>query len=121
VVRGGSQIPHDPEPGENGQDVIGKVDFPPKPPLIDSRLVVMVVVVPTFSTTEDGQNETVLASIAGVVPNSADDVRQGIDEEGAMIEYGGGNEKSPDQSRKTPQPIHQKCIQHGRNEVKLVE
>jgi hypothetical protein len=81
----------------------------------------MVVVVPPFPTTENGQNETVLASIAGVVPNPADDVRQGIDEERAMIEYGGGNEESPDQSRKTPQPIYQEGVQQGRNEVKPVE
>ena len=105
--RRGSEFPHNPEPGKNGQYVIGKVHFPPKPPLIHRRLVVMVVIVPAFTTTENSQNETVLASIAGVVPNSADDVCQGIDEERAMIEYGGGNEESPDQSRETPQYIYQ--------------
>jgi hypothetical protein len=62
----------------------------------------MVVVVPAFAATENGQDETVLASIAGVVPNPADDVRQGVDEEGAMIEYRGGDEESPDQSREPP-------------------
>ena len=29
VVRRGSQVPHDPEPGEDRQDVIGEVHFPP--------------------------------------------------------------------------------------------
>ena len=76
VVRRGSQVPHDPEPGEHNQDVIGEVHFPPEPALIDRRLVVMVVIVPAFSTAENSQHETVSASIAGVIPNSADDVRQ---------------------------------------------
>jgi hypothetical protein len=107
VVRRGSQVPHDSEPGENGQYIIGKVDLPPKPSLIDCRLVVMVVIVPAFSTTEHSQNETVLASIAGVIPNSADDVGQGIDKECAVIEYGGRNEESPDEPWETPQHENQ--------------
>jgi hypothetical protein len=34
VGRRGSQVPYDPEPGEHGQYVIGKIYFPPKPSLI---------------------------------------------------------------------------------------
>jgi hypothetical protein len=67
----------------------------------------MVVIVPAFSTTEHSQNETVLASIAGVIPNSADDVGQGIDKECAVIEYGGRNEESPDEPWETPQHENQ--------------
>ena len=81
----------------------------------------MVVVVPALSATEHREDETVLTAIAGVVANPADDVRQGVDEEGAMIEDGSGNEEAPDQSREAPHRIHQPRVEEGRNDVKLVE
>ena len=46
----------------------------------------MVIVVPAFSTAEDGKNETVLAPVVGLVPDSADHVGKGIDEECTMIQ-----------------------------------
>ena len=60
------KIPHNPEPGQHRQDVIGKVHFPPKPPLIGRRLIMMVIVVPAFSTTEDRKNETVLTAVVRI-------------------------------------------------------
>ena len=83
-----SEIPHDPEPRQQQQNVIGHIHFPPKPSLIGGRLIVMVIVVPTFSTAEYGKNETVLTTVIGFVPDSADQVRKGIDEERTMIQRG---------------------------------
>ena len=83
-----SEIPHDPEPRQQRQNVIGHVHFPPKPSLIGGRLIVMVIVVPAFSTTEYGKNETVLTPVVGFVPDSTDQVREGIDEERTMIQRG---------------------------------
>jgi hypothetical protein len=48
----------------------------------------MVIVVPAFSTAEDGKNETVLTPVVGLVPDSADHMRKGIDEECAMVQRG---------------------------------
>jgi hypothetical protein len=39
----------------------------------------MMVVVPAFSATEQSQDETIPAPVAGIIANSTDDVRQGID------------------------------------------
>ena len=63
VFRGRSEIPHNPEPRQQRQDVIGHVHFPPKPSLIGGRLIMMVIVMPAFSTAEYGKNETVLTTV----------------------------------------------------------
>ena len=48
----------------------------------------MVIVVPAFSTAEDGKKEAVLTPVVGLVPDSADHVGKGIDEECTMIQRG---------------------------------
>ena len=62
----------------------------------------MVIVVPAFSTAEDGKNETVLTAVVGCIPNVADHVRERIDEERAMIQRSRRNKESPDKARKAP-------------------
>ena len=49
----------------------------------------MVIVVPALATAEDGKKEAVLAPVVGLVPDSADHMRKGIDEECAMVQRGG--------------------------------
>jgi hypothetical protein len=116
-----SEIPHDPEPRQDRQDVIGQVHFPPKPPLIGGRLIMMVIVVPTFSTAEYGKNETVLTAVVGFVPDSTDHVREGIDEESTMIQRGRGNKKAPDETWEPPETINEYRIAQWRDPVESVE
>ena len=121
VFRRRSEIPHDPEPRQQRQHVIRHVHFPPKPPLIGSRLIVMVIVVPALSTTEDGKHETVLTPVVGLVPDSSDHVRKGIDEECTMIQRGRRNKEAPDEPRESPYAIHEQRVSAWRDEIEPVQ
>lgn len=121
VLRGRSEIPHNPEPRQQRQDVIGHVHFPPKPSLIGGRLIVMVIVVPAFSTAEYGKNETVLTTVIGFVPDSTDQVRKGIDEECTMIQRGRRNKHAPDETWEAPDAIDEHCVAQWRDPVVLIE
>ena len=116
-----SEIPHDPEPRQQRQDVIGHVYFPPEPSLIGGRLIVMVIVVPAFSTAEYGKNETVLTPVVGFVPDSTDQVREGIDEECTMIQRGRRNKHAPDEAWEAPDAINEQRVQQWRDPVEPVE
>ena len=121
VFGGRSEIPHDPEPRQQRQDVIGHVHFPPKPPLIGGRLIVMVIVVPAFSAAEYGKKETVLTAVVGFVPDSTDHVRQGIDEECTMIQRGRRNKKAPDETWKSPNAINEQGVDKWWDPIEPVE
>ena len=116
-----SEIPHDPQPRQQRQDVIGHVYFPPEPSLIGGRLIVMVIVVPAFSTAEYGKNETVLTPVVGFVPNSTDQMREGIDEECTMIQRSRRNKHAPDETRQAPDAIHEQRVAQWRDPVEPVE
>ena len=116
-----SEIPYDTEPRQQRQDVIGHVHFPPKPSLIGGRLIVMVIVVPAFSTAEYGKNETVLTPVVGFVPDSTDQVRERIDEERTMIQRGRRNKHAPDETRESPDAINEQCIAQWRDPVEPIE
>ena len=116
-----SEIPYDTEPRQQRQDVIGHVHFPPKPSLIGGRLIVMVIVVPAFSTAEYGKNETVLTPVVGFVPDSTDQVRERIDEERTMIQRGRRNKHAPDETREAPDAINEQCIAQWRDPVEPIE
>ena len=81
----------------------------------------MVIVMPAFSTAEDGKNETVLAPVVGFIPDSTDQVRQGINEECAMIQRGRRNKKAPEETRKTPYAIDEQRVAQWWNPVEPVE
>ena len=116
-----SEVPHDPEPRQQRQHVIRHVHFPPKPSLIGGRLIVMVIVVPAFSAAEYGKKETVLTTVVGFVPDSTDQVREGIDEERTMIQRGRRNKHAPDETREAPDAIHEQRVAQWRNPVEPVE
>ena len=116
-----SEIPHDPDPRQQRQDVVGHVHFPPKPSLIDGRLIVMVIVVPAFSTAEDGKNETVLTAVVGLVPDSTDHVREGIDEECTMIQRGRRNKEAPNEAWKAPYDKNEQRVETWRDVVEPVQ
>lgn len=116
-----SEIPHDPEPRQQRQDVIGHVHFPPKPSLIGGRLIVMVIVVPALSTAEYGKNKTVLTPVVGFVPDSTDQVREGIDEERTMIQRGRRNKHTPDKTWEAPDTIDEQRIAQWRDPIEPVE
>ena len=81
----------------------------------------MMIVMPAFAATEHGQNKAVPAPVTGIIADTADDMRQRIDEERTMIEHRGGDEEAPDQTGDSPERVHQDCIQHRRNGVKLIQ
>jgi len=116
-----SEIPHDPQPRQQRQDVIGHVYFPPEPSLIGGRLIVMVIVVPAFSTAEYGKNETVLTPVVGFVPDSTDQVRERIDEECTMIQRGRRNKHAPDETREAPDAINEQRVAQWWDPVEPVE
>ena len=116
-----SKIPHDPEPRQQRQDVIGHIHFPPKPSLIGGRLIVMVIVVPAFSTAEYGKNETVLTAVVGFVPHSTNQMCQGINEERTMIQRGRRNKHAPDETWEAPNAIDEQCVAQWRDPVVLIE
>ena len=115
------EIPHDPEPREERQDVIGHVHFPPKPSLINGQLIVMVIVVPAFSTAEDGKDETVFTAVFGPVSDTTDHVREGIDEEGTMIQRGRRNKEAPDEGWEASYAIQDQRVETWRDEVEATE
>ena len=81
----------------------------------------MVIVVPPFSTAEDGKHETVLTPVVGLVPDSSDHVRKGIDEERTMIQRGRRNKEAPDEPREPPYAIHEQRVHAWRDEVEPVQ
>lgn len=57
------QSPDQAQPRKHLQAVVGDVNFPPVEPVAGAALETMVVVVPAFTQTDQGENETV----AGIV------------------------------------------------------
>ena len=81
----------------------------------------MVIVVPAFSATEDGKSETILTSVVRLVPDSAEHVRKGIDEECTMIQRGRRNKEAPDEAWEAPDAIHEQRVKKWRDPVEPVE
>lgn len=81
----------------------------------------MVIVVPAFSTAEYGKNKTVLTTVVGFVPDSTDQMREGIDEECTMIQRSRRNKHAPDETWETPDAIDEQRIAQGRDPIEPVE
>src|ERR1700690_1872273 len=92
----GAQVPDDVEEGEEFEDVVGDVDFPPVEALAGADGVAVVVVVPAFAHGDEGEGEAVAAVVGGVEAAGADDVGEGVDAEGGVIDEDGAQEKSPE-------------------------
>ena len=115
------KVPHDSEPRQDRQDVIGQVHLPPKPTLIDGGLIVMVIVVPAFSTAEKRKHETVPTSVVRLVPDSTNHVCERIDEERTMVECRRRNKKPPDEAWESPYAIDEESVQKWRHVMESVE
>src|SRR6266850_2403600 len=62
-----AEIPHDAEPGEDFQGVIGDVNLPPVEALARRSHEVMMVVVPAFAEGEQREQPVVLAGVTGFI------------------------------------------------------
>ena len=93
----GVQVPDDAEPGERLQSVIGQVYLPPKEALAAGTGAIMVVVVPPFTKSEQGQPAIVAAVFVGGVAATAKLMGQRIDGASGMEKRDGRDEKTPNQ------------------------
>lgn len=82
---------------EELDDVVGRVNFPPEEPLACAVRVVVVVVVPAFTQSQDGEDEGVAAGFAGFITTATEKVAEGIDGEGGVIEDDGAEAESPEE------------------------
>src|SRR6267378_6471905 len=76
-----AEIPHDAEPGENFQRVIGNVNLPPVKALTRRSHEVMMIVVPAFTEREQRQQPVVLAGVRSLITTRPEKVRERIDGE----------------------------------------
>src|SRR5688572_22408675 len=81
----------------------------------------MVIVVPSFSTAEYGQNETVFTTVVGFVPDSTDQMCEGVNEESTMVQCGRRNKHTPDKTWEAPDAIDEQRIAERRDPIKPIE
>ena len=75
------QVPHQPDPRQGAQHIVGHVAFPPAKPLPHRRLVGVMIVVPALAQGQQRQQPVVARLIAGDVAPPADQVGQRVDAE----------------------------------------
>ena len=95
--RYGFQVPDEAGPGNDLEEVIGNVNFPPIKALADGVHVAVVIIMPAFTERNHRENQAVTAVVAGVVPAATEQMGHGINAGGGMKEQGGADEKPPHQ------------------------
>ena len=92
-----AEVPDDAEPGEEFQGVVGDVDFPPEKALACGGHEMVMIVVPAFAESDEGQQEIVAAGIGGLVAACAKKVRERINREGAVPDKHRAQAESPNE------------------------
>jgi len=67
VVGDAAEFADEAKPGEGLQAVVGEIDLPPVRALADGGHEVVMVVVPTFAESDEGEEPVVLAGVAWVL------------------------------------------------------
>lgn len=71
------------------------INFPPVEPLSLRAWVSVVVVVPSLSKGDEGEDEAVLAIVTGFESGLADNVSERVDAEGAVVEQRSADAETP--------------------------
>ena len=90
------EIADDSEHREQAEDVVGGVDLPPVESLTRRGLVAVVIVMPSLSESDNGEEKTVAAIVPSIVPRCSPDMGHGVDAAGAVEEQYGADKASPD-------------------------
>src|SRR6266849_4329832 len=115
-VRGDfAEVPHDAEPGENLQRVVGYVNFPPEEALARRSHEVVMIVVPAFAEREQRQQPVVLAGGTGFVAARTEKMRERIDGEGVMPQQYRAQAEAPDEQRPSADQPQHHAERDGRN------
>lgn len=88
-------IPDQSEKGENLQCVVRNVNLPPEETHVRGSRVVVVVVVPAFSQSDERQKQAVAASVGGFVAYPSEHVAEGVDDKGPVIQERCADKKAP--------------------------
>jgi len=99
VVGDAAEVADEAEPGEELQAIVGEIDLPPVEALAGGGHEIVMVVVPAFAESHQGEQPVVLAGVGGREAAIAENVRKRIDGECAVPEEDGAQEKAPDEQR----------------------
>lgn len=99
LLRGFLDLINDADELQETQHIIGRVDLPPEETLARAVRVVVVIVVPAFTQSEDGQDETVLARLTRFIAAAAQQMAEGIDGKGRVIQDHRAQAETPEHPR----------------------
>src|SRR5207245_2902663 len=85
------------------KQVIGHINFPPFISLPAGALTVVVVVVPAFAESDDGEQEIVSAVVRGFKPPRAENMGERIYRIGCLVQADNGKQVSPCKGRQAAQ------------------
>ena len=86
---------------EELEHIVGRINFPPEETLTCAMWVVVVVVMPTFPESQNGEDEAILAGLTGLITTATEEVAEGIDREGGVIEDHGAEAEAPEEVSKS--------------------
>ena len=121
VVWNFAKFANEAEPGKHFKGVIGDVDFPPIEPLTRAGHVVVMVVVPAFPQSDEGEHPIVLAGVRGREAAIAENVGERVDGERAMPEKRSAEAESPSKQGPATDEQEGNSQDGGRKQVILVQ
>lgn len=89
------QIPYQTEPAQYPEDGVADIHFPPIKSHVGRSLIVVVVIVPAFAQSDQCQKPMVSALVGRGETLLPEDMREGINGEGAVIKNHGAEEEAP--------------------------
>lgn len=90
-----TDIPDDPHPAEHLEQIVSRIDFPPREALTATVLEEVVVVMPTLAEGKESQKPIVAATVKRVESPTSPKVGKAIDGEGTVPQQNGAQYESP--------------------------
>lgn len=115
------QVPDQTKPTENPQNAVADIHFPPVKTHVGGCLVIVVVVVPAFTQSYQGQKPVIAALVGRGEALLPKNVGEGIDGEGPVVKDHGAQQKAPRQTRPPINEVAQNRKGQSRNPVVLVK
>ncbi len=116
-----AEVPHDPEPGEHLQRVVGEVHFPPVEALACRGHEVMMIVVPAFAERHDGEQPVVFAGVGCFIAPRTEQVRERIDGKRVVPQHDRAQAEAPHEKRPPADENHSGSQSNRRHQMILVQ
>lgn len=114
-------IVNDPKPTQHLKGIIGDVDLPPAEALPGAMLVIVMVVMPAFTQSDQCKNQRVFARFTSLISALSKHMAERVDKKSGVVENHGAHTEAPQESWQPSKPPAGKRQDERRNKVVSVQ